>query len=105
MPKPIMRSAISFGLVSVPVMLMNATESHAVSFRQIHLADGGRIRYRKVCDLEDREVGAEEIGRAYETATGQLVEVTDAELDQMPLPTARAIEIVAFVPVTGNGSV
>ncbi|MFD3681394.1 Ku protein [Streptomyces sp. NPDC058613] len=40
----------------------------------------------------------DEIGRGYETATGTLVEITDADLDNMPLPTAKAIEIVAFVP-------
>ncbi|MGJ5694941.1 Ku protein, partial [Streptomyces pratensis] len=47
--RSIWNGAISFGLVSIPVKLMNATENHSISFRQIHLADGGRIRYRKVC--------------------------------------------------------
>ncbi|MDX2390985.1 hypothetical protein NJL88_13135 [Streptomyces sp. DK15] len=30
--------------------------------------------------------------------TGTLVAITDADLDNMPLPTAKAIETVAFVP-------
>ncbi|GHI85533.1 hypothetical protein Sxan_28970 [Streptomyces xanthophaeus] len=30
--------------------------------------------------------------------TGTFVAITDADLDNMPLPTAKAIEIVAFVP-------
>ena len=54
--RSIWNGAISFGLVSIPIKLVNATESHSISFRQIHLEDGGRIRYRKVCELEDGEV-------------------------------------------------
>ncbi|MFD3539622.1 Ku protein [Streptomyces sp. NPDC058662] len=75
-----------------------ATESHAVSFRQIHVADGGRIRNKKICELDGQELRQDEIGRGYETATGTIIPITDADLDAMPLPTAKAIEIVTFVP-------
>ncbi|MEU8640389.1 Ku protein [Streptomyces sp. NPDC048674] len=96
--RSIWNGAISFGLVSIPIKLMNATESHSISFRQIHLDDGGRIRYRKVCELEDTEVETSEIGKAYEEADGTLIPITDEDLAALPLPTARTIEIVAFVP-------
>ncbi|MET7451004.1 Ku protein [Streptomyces sp. NPDC005574] len=96
--RSIWNGAISFGLVSIPVKLMNATESHSISFRQIHLEDGGRVRYRKVCELEDREVSGSEIGKAYEDADGTVIPITDDDLAHLPLPTAKTIEIVAFVP-------
>ncbi|MFD8538501.1 non-homologous end joining protein Ku [Streptomyces rubrogriseus] len=96
--RSIWNGAISFGLVSIPIKLVNATESHSVSFRQIHTEDGGRIRYRKVCELEDREVTQAEIGKAYEDADGSMIPITDEDLSQLPIPTARTIEIVAFVP-------
>ena len=96
--RSIWNGAISFGLVSIPIKLVNATESHSVSFRQIHTEDGGRIRYRKVCELEDREVAQAEIGKAYEDADGTMIPITDEDLAQLPIPTARTIEIVAFVP-------
>ncbi|WP_443058308.1 non-homologous end joining protein Ku [Streptomyces sp. NBC_00775] len=96
--RSIWNGAISFGLVSIPIKLVNATESHSISFRQIHLDDGGRVRYRKVCELEDREVSAPEIGKAYEDADGTLIPITDEDLSSLPIPTARTIEIVAFVP-------
>ncbi|MFD9083640.1 non-homologous end joining protein Ku [Streptomyces erythrochromogenes] len=82
-----------------------ATESHSISFLQIHTADGGRVRYRKVCEDDGEELAQEEIGRGYETATGTLVPVTDADLDAMPLPTAKAIEIVTFVPTESIGPI
>ncbi|WP_432081289.1 Ku protein [Streptomyces sp. WAC 04229] len=96
--RSIWNGAISFGLVSIPIKLVNATESHSVSFRQIHTEDGGRIRYRKVCELEDREVTQAEIGKAYEDADGSMIPITDDDLSHLPIPTARTIEIVAFVP-------
>ncbi|QIJ64727.1 Ku protein [Streptomyces sp. JB150] len=96
--RSIWNGAISFGLVSIPIKLVNATESHSISFRQIHTEDGGRIRYRKVCELEDREVTQSEIGKGYEDADGTIIPITDEDLAQLPLPTAKTIEIVAFVP-------
>ncbi|MEE1812920.1 non-homologous end joining protein Ku [Streptomyces sp. BE133] len=96
--RSIWNGAISFGLVSIPIKLVNATENHSVSFRQIHLADGGRIRYRKVCEIDEQEVTAADIGKAYEDADGSMIPITDEDLSSLPLPTAKTIEIVAFVP-------
>ncbi|WP_455569026.1 non-homologous end joining protein Ku [Streptomyces fungicidicus] len=96
--RSIWNGAISFGLVSIPIKLVNATENHSISFRQIHTEDGGRIRYRKFCELEDREVTGQEISKGYEDADGTIIPITDEDLAGLPIPTARTIEIVAFVP-------
>lgn len=96
--RSIWNGAISFGLVSIPIKLVNATESHSISFRQIHLSDGGRIRYRKVCELDGEEVSTAEIGKGYEEADGSLIPITDEDLAQLPIATAKTIEIVSFVP-------
>ena len=52
--RAIWKGAVSFGLVSVPVKLYSATESHDVSFRQVHAKDGGRIKYQRVWDHRRR---------------------------------------------------
>ncbi|MFG2425222.1 Ku protein [Streptomyces sp. NPDC048448] len=98
MPRPLWSGAISFGLVTIPVKLVSATDDRSVHFHQVHTEDMGRVRVRKYCEAEDREVSAGEIGKGFEVAKDTLVAVTDAELEEMPLPTAKAIEIVAFVP-------
>lgn len=90
--------AISFGLVTIPIKVVTATEDHSLSFRQYHVEDMGRIRYRKVCELDGQTLSEGEIGKAYEWSKDQLIPVSDEELAEMPLPTAKAIEIVAFVP-------
>ncbi|MER8062624.1 MULTISPECIES: Ku protein [unclassified Streptomyces] len=84
---------------TVPIHVVSATEDHSIHFHQYHLADQGRIRYRKVCELEDREVDQSEIGKGYELTKDQIVPISDEELSSLPLPTAKAIEIDAFVPL------
>ncbi|MFF3787415.1 Ku protein [Streptomyces sp. NPDC001933] len=97
MPRPLWTGAISFGLVTIPIKVVSATEDHSIRFHQVHLEDMGRVRTRKVCSIDDEIVPPEEIGKGYELTKDELVPVTDEELDEMPLPTAKAIEIVAFV--------
>ncbi|MER5549915.1 Ku protein [Streptomyces sp. NPDC002589] len=90
--------ALVFGLVSVPIAVTSATEDHSVRFRRIHTADNGLVRNRYWCEVEDREVSYGEIGRGYELPGGRVIPVTDEDLRSLPLPTARAIELVAFIP-------
>ncbi|CAM5543487.1 non-homologous end joining protein Ku [Streptomyces atroolivaceus] len=97
MPRPLWTGAISFGLVTIPIKVVSATENHSISFHQYHREDMGRIRTRKVCELDGEVLSQDEIGKGYEVAKDRTVPVTDEELDRMPLPTAKAIEIVAFV--------
>jgi DNA end-binding protein Ku len=99
MPRTIWSGAISFGLVTVPINVVSATEDHSIKFHQYHQADGGRIRYRKICELEDREVHQSEIGKGYELTKELVIPITDEDLSNLPLPTAKAIEIEAFVPL------
>ncbi|MEV6111229.1 Ku protein [Streptomyces sp. NPDC052109] len=99
MPRTIWSGAVSFGLVTVPINVVSATEDHSIRFHQYHLADQGRVRYRKVCELEDREVPQDEIGKGYELTKTQVIPITDEDLSNLPLPTAKAIEIDAFVPL------
>ncbi|WSQ06356.1 Ku protein [Streptomyces sp. NBC_01231] len=99
MPRTIWSGAISFGLVTVPIHVQSATEDHSIRFHQYHLEDMGRVRTRKVCEVEDREVAQSEIGKGYELTKTQVIPISDAELRELPLPTAKAIEIEAFVPL------
>ncbi|WP_406505382.1 Ku protein [Streptomyces sp. NBC_01602] len=97
MPSTIWSGAISFGLVTIPIKVVSATEDHSIRFHQVHLEDMGRVRTRKVCEIDGEVVPQEDIGKGYELTKDETIPVTDAELDQMPLPTAKAIEIVTFV--------
>jgi DNA end-binding protein Ku len=90
------KGVISFGLVSIPVQLFTATEEHGVSFRQIHVSDGGQIRYRRVCTLDGEEVPYDDIARGYELPDGHVVVLTDEDFAELPLASSRAIEVLSF---------
>ena len=90
------KGVISFGLVSIPVRLFAATEEHGVAFRQIHVSDGGQIRYRRVCDIDGEDVPYSDIARGYELPDGQVVVLTDADFAQLPLASSRAIQVLGF---------
>jgi DNA end-binding protein Ku len=96
--RAIWKGAVSFGLVSVPVKLYAATESHDVSFRQVHAKDGGRIKYQRVCSLDGEEVAYADIAKGYETEDGEMVILTDEDMAELPSTSSREIAVEKFVP-------
>lgn len=96
--RAIWKGAVSFGLVSVPVKLYAATESHDVSFRQVHAKDGGRIKYQRVCSIDGEEVPYADIAKGYETEDGEMVVLTDDDLADLPSTSSREIAVEKFVP-------
>jgi DNA end-binding protein Ku len=96
--RAIWKGAVSFGLVSVPVKLYAATESHDVSFRQVHAKDGGRIKYQRVCSIDGEEVPYSDIAKGYETEDGEMVILSDEDLAELPSTSSREIAVEKFVP-------
>jgi DNA end-binding protein Ku len=95
--KTMWKGAISFGLVTIPVKVYGATEEKTLRFNQLHAADGGRIKYKRVCSIDGEEVSFGDIVKGYEYEKDHYVMITDEELDALPLKTTRAIEIERFV--------
>jgi DNA end-binding protein Ku len=96
--RAIWKGSVSFGLVNVPVKLYAATESHDVSFRQVHAKDGGRIRYQRVCAIDGEEVAYADIAKGYETEDGEMVILTDDDMAELPISSSREIAVEKFVP-------
>ncbi len=92
------KGAVSFGLVNVPVKMFTAVSSHDVSFHQVHRADGGRIKYKRVCSVCGEEVSYDEIAKGYESPDGEMVVLTDEDLADLPVSGSREIEVERFVP-------
>jgi DNA end-binding protein Ku len=92
------KGAISFGLVMIPVKLYAATEQKDIAFRQVHVVDGGRIRFRRVCSIDGQEVPYEEVARGYELPDGEMVVLTDEDMAELPLASSKSIEVLNFTP-------
>lgn len=97
MARPYWKGSISFGLVNVPVALYPSVRSKEVRFHLYHDADGGRIREKRVCTLDDQEVPWEHVVKGYELSKGQVVTVTQEELRAADPERERTIVIEEFV--------
>ena len=96
--RSIWKGSVAFGLVNVPVKVYSATEERDIRFHQVHEADGGRIRYKRVCELDGKTVEFADIAKAYEAEDGRTVILTDDDFAQLPANSSREIEVSSFVP-------
>jgi DNA end-binding protein Ku len=95
--RSIWKGSLSFGLVNVPIKLYSATEDHDVPLHQVHDKDGGRIRYKRVCEIDGEVVEYENIARAYVDGD-QTVILTDEDFKALPAERSKDIDVVEFVP-------
>ncbi len=93
------KGVVSFGMVSIPIRLYNATESSAkVSFRQLCPDHKSPITYKRWCAEGDHEVAYGEILKGFEVGKDRYVIIDEKDLDNLPLATAHSIDITEFVP-------
>jgi DNA end-binding protein Ku len=95
--RSIWKGSLSFGLVNVPIKLYSATEDHDVPLHQVHDKDGGRIRYKRVCEIDGETVEYEHIAKAY-VEGDQTVILTDEDFKALPAERSKDIDVVEFVP-------
>jgi DNA end-binding protein Ku len=97
MARSLWTGSLSFGLVNVPVALYSATRDQDLHFHQLHEKDTARIDTRRFCAEEDKEVGLDEIGHAYDLENGKTVVITDEDLEGVAPRKTRTIDIEAFI--------
>jgi len=97
MARSIWSGAISFGLVNVPVKVFTAVRKKDVRFHQLHGKDGSRIKQKRFCEQEEKEVAYDEIVKGYEISPGQYVLIEPEELEALDPEATRTIDIEDFV--------
>lgn len=90
------KGAISFGLVNIPVGVYLATEDREFSFNQL-CNKAHKIRYKKWCPTEEREVSYSEIKKGYEVSKDQYIVIDKPDLDRIKLKTTNTIDVKEFV--------
>jgi DNA end-binding protein Ku len=98
--RSIWKGSIAFGLVNVPVKVYSATQDHDIKFHQVHAKDNGRVRYKRVCEVDGEVVEYGDLARAYESDDGQMVVITDDDISTLPEERSREIEVLEFVPAS-----
>ena len=96
--RAIWSGAITFGLVNVPIRMYSAIDEKDLRFNLLHVKDGSRIGYEKICKDEGVPVPDSEISTAYEVAKGEFVYLDDDDFARAAGPLGRTIDLADFVP-------
>ena len=111
MPRAINSSAITMGLVVVPIKVYTAAQSKKVSFCQL-TPDDNSVKQQWVDATTGKTVERSNFKRGYEYIKGKkgqpgkTVEITDAELDSIAAKSSlKAIEIKEFIKADAMPSI
>ncbi|MFF5932603.1 Ku protein [Streptomyces sp. NPDC012508] len=96
MARPVWSGSLTFGLVSVPVGLYTATDSHTVHFHQLQRGTSDRVRNRRVNERTGEEVDLDDIVKGYD-AGDEYVLVEPQELEDIAPGRSKTLEITGFV--------
>ena len=97
MARPIWKGMISFGLVSVPVVLYPAEQSHTLSFSMLDKRDFSPIGYKRYNKTTGKEVPWNDIVKGYEYEKDQFVVMSEEDFRRANVQQARSVDIVTFV--------
>jgi DNA end-binding protein Ku len=89
---------VAFAEVVFPVKLYSIVQERRVRFREVHLADGGRIVHRRFGSESGEEIPSERIRKAYEISEGNQVVLDDEEIASARGSNTKVIGIDHFVP-------
>src|SRR4051794_1670402 len=95
--RSIWKGSISFGLVNIPVAVYPATREEKASFKQLRKSDLSPIRYKKIAEVDEKEVPSQEIVKGFEHEKGKFVILTDEDFDKVKIESTHSIEITDFV--------
>ena len=94
------KSAISVGLLYIPVSLYKTTRDISISFNQLCKDSHERIRYKKYCPSCDKEIKNEDIIKGYEYEKGHYVTFTSDELEKIKSKKDKTIHIEHFAKMS-----
>ena len=98
MPSSVWTGYLTFGLISMPVRLFSGARGSRVSFNMLHRDDHARVKQQMVCSEDGQVLTRDEIVKGYEFRKGEYVIIEPDEIKKIEPKTAKAMEILEFVP-------
>lgn len=91
------KGSISFGLVNIPVSLYPATRREELSFRLLRSSDLSPVNYKRVAQVDGREVPWEQIVKGYEYEKGKFVVLKEEDFKRVDIEATQTVDIMDFV--------
>lgn len=89
---------VTFGLVSIPVDLYSGVRSRQTSMKMVDKS-GNPLGRQYHCSKDGQRLSQDDLVRGYETAAGDMIVITDEEIEALAPQTSRDIELRTFVPL------
>ena len=93
------QTAISFGLVNIPVLMNSAIKDNNISFNMLHKKCGERLEYIRYCLHCKKEVNNNEIEKGFEFRKDEYITLTSEDFDKLKSENDKVLEIIAFVNI------
>lgn len=101
MPRAIWKGAINFGLVNIPVGLYSATRpGNDIKLRMLRDTDQSPIKYKRVAEVDEKEVDWDHIVKGYEVDKGEYVVITKEDLEKVNVASNQTVDIREFVDLS-----
>lgn len=94
------KSAISIGLLYIPVGLYKTTRETGIAFHQLCKDTHERVKYKKYCPSSNKEISNNDIIKGYEYEKGHYVTFSADELEQLKAPKDKTIHIEHFAKLS-----
>lgn len=91
------KGSISFGLVNIPVSLYPATRQEELSFRLLRSPDLSPVNYKRVAQVDGKEVPWDKIVKGYEYEKGKYVVLKDDDFRRVDIEATQTVDILDFV--------
>src|SRR5450432_3820229 len=95
--RAVWQGSISFGLVNIPVALQNASRTEELKFKLLRGTDLSPVNYKRVAQVDGKEVPWNEIVKGYEYEKDKFVVLKDDDFKRVDLEATDTIDIVDFV--------
>jgi DNA end-binding protein Ku len=95
--RAIWKGAISFGLVTIPVTLYPATRREELRFRLLRSTDLSPVTYKRVAEVDGKEVPWDQIVKGYEYEKGKFIVLKDEDFSRVDVEATQTVDIVDFV--------
>ena len=86
---------LAFGTILIPVRMYSASEELRVPFHWVHAEDGGRVKYKKVCEIDGKELHLSDIRKGFEVGD-RMIQFTDEELEELRPVLSKSLKILGF---------
>ena len=91
------KGSLSFGLVTIPVSLYPATRREELKFRLLRKSDQSPVNYKRVAEVDDKEVPWDQIVKGYEYEKGKFVVIKDEDFARVDVEATQTVDIMNFV--------